>query len=653
MNEKFIEKQLKDMKNQIPMNKDLKKELRYNFSNKKTLKWKIPAAAVLAAAVFLITAMYMMQPDSLITKVNAASLKILSQVSFADIEGASGDPAEYNGTLYILVFGKGVYSHDSSGFHKIFDADASSMNISHDGKRLAFSDGNLKIFDIAERKETVLLKSDDFTYYEQPSWCPDGRHIIFVKKVIAPRETHGFEVKQLDIYEIELESKKINKLAEGSSPSYVKNHEAIIFEKENKVISKNLKDKTEKVVDSGRFPSVSPDGEYVAYVKTQRKESKISQNVSEAENIDDIWVSDINLQTKKRITSNFVNPQEISNAETIKNTSKLPTSIEKNGLYSYFNPKWSSDSKNLYVLKDNNVAQNMKLMRISFTDKKLTAEDTVRSFMQALVTRDEEFAKSLMKNPPSIMTVSNPHPVGYRILGSGQENGRDYVDAEIYSAYTAQPDFYFGKERYYLSPTPYGYMIDEVTGKSGGGTVRVSKDDKSVILQRESELVLFNIKDIPTDYLPQGKYRLASLALSEQNNTLIFTIQALQDASQKSSVKVLSYNINTSEFKMIDDIKNIGEKGNVGIASLVIDPSSNHAAVDLFSEDDPEFKTSVFVYDLSNNQKTDIKSLLKNTNPYAIHTRFWDEDGLELEIVTDGQTMSYSYKSASGKLESF
>lgn len=327
-------------------------------------------------------------------------------------------------------------------------------------------------------------------------------------------------------------------------------------------------------------------------------------------------------------------------------------SIYKSGIYSYYNPKWSSDSKSIYVLKNNNKSRNMKLMRISFTDRELTVEDTVANFIQALISREDDYAKSLMQNPPDLFTVSNPRIVGYKILKSSVENEKVCVEAEIYWAYTAQPDFQVLKQKFYLSPINSGYIIDEITTEDEL-VVGLSKDAQSVIMKKGVEQILFNVKDIPQIYLPEKNYRIASLAFNEEGNSLIFSIQVLGDDVQKSSVKVLAYDIGNKEFKFIDEVKNIKDKENVVIESLILDSAGRYAAIKLFSSDDPEFNTSVLVYDLMDNKKVDIRSLLKNTDMGSIHAKFWDKQVLILELTGEEQTMSYIYDPESGELKSF
>lgn len=186
------------------------------------------------------------------------------------------------------------------------------------------------------------------------------------------------------------------------------------------------------------------------------------------------------------------------------------------GRYSYYNPVWSSDSASVFVLKNTNAESGggMKLNRIDFSANKLAAGDTVRKFVQALVRRDDDFARSLMKNPPAILTVSNPHPVGYRVVQSGWEGSREFVDAEIYSAYTAQPDYYIAKARFYLTLAENGYIIERVDFREN---ISVTADEKgSVFLTKGNRKeLLFKDSDIPAQYTVKGKHRLASLAYSE------------------------------------------------------------------------------------------------------------------------------------------
>ncbi len=653
MDKNLIEEQMQTLKDHIKVNNDLKHELRASFSKKKKNKWKLSLVPAIAAVICLAFISFWTSPNVIVRHVNAAALKILNQVSFVDIGGANGDVAEYNGIVYSAVFGQGIYVYDSDGCREIYKGEANAISISPDGKKLAFSDGNINVFDIETSKKSVLLKGDDFTYYEQPSWSSDSKHIIYVKKVIQQLETHGFEEKESSICSINLESMDVSKLADGNSPSYAGEKQIIVFEKDGNIIRKNIEDGEEKIIDMGRFPSVSPDGEYVTYVKTIKNEKAISPKLTIEENIDNIWIADVNFETKKQLTRNFVDSENTDKDEITENNSDLPMSIYKSGLFSYYNPKWSSDSKSIYVLKNNNKSANMKLMRISFTDKELTQKDTVVNFIQALISREDDYAKSLMQNPPDMFTVSNPRVVGYKIIGSGSENGRDYVEAEIYWAYTAQPDFQMHKQKFYLSFLNSGYIIDEIKNEDEFA-VGLSKDAQSVIMHREEkEEILFNIKDIPSNYLPKGVYRIASLAFDEESSNLIFAIQALQDGANKSSVNVLSYDMHSMEFKLIDQVNDMAGNENVALESLIIDPTGSYAAIKLFSSEGDVFKTSVLVYDLKNNKKADVGSLLKNADISIIHSKFWDGNDLVLELVSKEQTMRYLYNPESEELKSF
>ncbi|HOV25813.1 MAG TPA: hypothetical protein PK566_05575 [Pseudobacteroides sp.] len=653
MDKNLIEEQMQTLKDHIKVNNDLKHELRSSFSKKKKNKWKLSLVPTIAAVICLAFISFWTSPNVIVRHVNAAALKILNQVSFVDIGGANGDVAEYNGIVYSAVFGQGIYVYDSDGCREIYKGEANAISISPDGKKLAFSDGNINVFDIETSKKSVLLKGDDFTYYEQPSWSSDSKHIIYVKKVIQQLETHGFEEKESSICSINLESMDVSKLADGNSPSYAGEKQIIVFEKDGNIIRKNIEDGEEKIIDMGRFPSVSPDGEYVTYVKTIKNEKAISPKLTIEENIDNIWIADVNLETKKQLTRNFIDSENTDEDQITENNSDLPMSIYKSGLFSYYNPKWSSDSKSIYVLKNNNKSANMKLMRISFTDKELTQKDTVVNFIQALISREDDYAKSLMQNPPDMFTVSNPRVVGYKIIGSGSENGRDYVEAEIYWAYTAQPDFQMHKQKFYLSFLNSGYIIDEIKNEDEFA-VGLSKDAQSVIMHREEkEEILFNIKDIPSNYLPKGVYRIASLAFDEESSNLIFAIQALQDGDKKSSVNVFSYDMHSMEFKLIDQVNDIAGNENVSVESLIIDPTGSYAAIKLFSSEGEEFKTSVLVYDLKNNKKADVGSLLKNADISIIHSKFWDGNDLVLELVSKEQTMRYLYNPESEELKSF
>lgn len=657
MAKKYLKDSLSSFKEQIPVNHDLKIKLRKSLGDKKHPVWLMRYAALVSAAALICLALFtnLLAP---IKKVNAAALKIANQISFVELgAGSSLGVAEYKGTIYMPVSGKGLFAYDKNGFYQLYDKEVNSVSVSGDGTKLILATPNgLSLYNLKTKKVGEILKGTDLVYYKDPSWSPDSKSIIYTKEVIESGETHGFKVVESGIYKFNMVSSQISKLADGNSPSFVLNTNTIVYEKENKIMLKNLKEGTETAIDNGRFPSVSPDGNYVAYVKTSRTEKKVSDSIIISTSLDNVWIADINLNSKKQVTTNI--PYHfIDENDWLKNLKPdtVPQHLEYNGKFSYYDPAWSSDSKSLFTLKNYNTSENsgnIRLMRIDFTNDKLSPDDTVEKFLQALVVRDEDYAKSLMITPPPILTLSNPHPVGYNILNSGIVEGKYYVDAEIYSAYTAQPDYSIKKSRFYLSPSENGYIINRVEDKNGIEVI--SEDNNAIVLIKdENKITLFKESDIPAAFLPSGKHRLASLAYNQKTDTLVFSIQAMQDKNQTASVNILSYTLSSKQFKLIDHIETINNKLNIGISNLIVDPQGRYVAVDLFSDDDNTFKGYTYIYNLMDNAKTELSSVFNHSDYETISTSYWEETTLIFKIGSNNQTMSFIYNPENTQINSF
>lgn len=473
--------------------------------------------------------------------------------------------------------------------------------------------------------------------------------------MIEPGETHGFTVKESGIYEMEVEGNRTSrKLAEGSYPSYVRGRKAIIYEREQQIMLQDLAEATEKVIDAGRFPAVSPDGQYVAYVKVSQQARQLGENASVTESLENLWIADVGLETSRQVTTNYVH-RFIDEQEWAKGLQpgSLPQVLGFTGAYSYYDPVWSSGGESIYVLKNNNVHGSMSLMRVDFSENSLSLQDTVRRFIQALVVRDDDYARSLLKEAPELLTISNPRQVGYRIVGHGKEGGQDYVEAEIYWAYTASPYYRIVKTRYYLSPGANGYLID--SSKEQGSIEVTSSDDGSVIITRNGEKeILFTAANIPAAYLPRGAYRISCLAYHETGGMLVFTIRAMEDQQARHPyLHLLTYDVHSKQFKLLDTLTAAAGKQGVGVTNLIIDNGGKYAALDLFTEEGKDYKSFTLVYDLSSGRKTDLRALLHNTAAGSLNTHYWDNEQLVFTVTSREQTVGFVYQPEQGTIASF
>jgi dipeptidyl aminopeptidase/acylaminoacyl peptidase len=135
-------------------------------------------------------------------------------------------------------------------------------------------------------------------------------------------------------------------------------------------------------------------------------------------------------------------------------------------------------------------------MKIKLGTQTLSPEEVVKKFLQAIIVRDEDFARVLMKNPPQIMTVSNP--------------------------------------------------IKDL------GTIEfIEKKGTFYKIENNIKTKLFDKGEIPKEILTDN-FNAATLTYSPKTNTIFFIMQT----DDRSQSRIISYDISKKEFKLIDSLKN-------------------------------------------------------------------------------------------------
>ncbi len=636
MDDKSMDLRLHRFRNTIPVNTTLKASLGKELLMAKKTEAKgsflrrTIAFCTVAAIALLFVWSCLKGPSGL----SAASLRVSNHVSFFDLGSGSGlGVSESNGTLYIPVSGQGVFAYDEKGFSEVYEGDVSWVRVSPDGTTLAFSScGSVSLFDLESSSVKAVLEGDDTTYYEEPSWSPDGKGLIFSRKVVEAADTHGFSVKAQDICTINLKTLETRILCEGSYPSHIKGTRSIVFERDGQIVIKDLKTGKERLVGPGRFPSSDPRGHLIAYVKEETSTRLLNQGAAVRESIQDIWIADVkNPDTRKQVTTNY--PHPVVDEEKWANSlqpSNTPQVLSVGGTYSYYNPVWSSDSGSLFALKNSESGGNMRVVRVDLSETAYSPEEVVRRFIQALIKRDEDYARSLMTEPGDFaLTLSNPRQVGYSLASTGTENGRLFVEGDVHWQYTALPYYQVVKSRYYLVDTPAGYLIDSIVEMQ---KVQVYEREGMVYLDDGAgKTPLFDVARIP-GVCPGD---LVSLAYHRATGNLFMVVNALGEQGTPS-LHLVVHNTHSGEFPGRFDLGT-----EIGASKLTVDSRGRYAALDLFSQGEREAKDGVYVADLLTGESDILRGFIESVGGDGASVSYWREGCLAFEIRKNDQAASY------------
>lgn len=650
MNEERLDGQTEHKEN-VPVKHQQKKEQHGQFKRKHRSKlWVIIAASAVVIALVISAFLFPDIYSSRKAAVSADSLKIATYASLVDLGKVNPNGqqilgiTEYNGTIYLNIADHGIFSYNSSGLQPVYDKETSWVKISPNGKMLVLADNNgLLTYDLQTKESRILVGNDNiYTYYEQPSWSPDGNSVLCIRKVFAQDESQRLILQESSICLVDRATSAVSVVASGSNASFAGNDHTLVYERENQIYLLDIESMEEKLLGEGRSPSVSPDGNLIVYNKGFMEKRDHGTNIWVEETIDDLWIADLaNFTASRKLTDNlpyhFIDENEW--AKGLEPTD-YPQVLFFLGQYNYFNPSWSSDSQNLYAVKISNADGEMRLMKVCFSEKALTNEDTVRNYLQALVLRDDDYARSLLsKKPEKPLTLSNPHPVGYRIIGSGTEEGKPYVDAELYLEYSGSAYFQQVTSRYLTGTLNDSPIIEQIRTI---GMMELFEKDGIVQLTRAKDSgeteKLFSLNDIPTDFGIGAESRINSIAYNQARNSIVMAVSTGGNEAETVTFKIIQYDISGKQFTLIDTLS-----GFAAVGDTLLSADGKYLAFNASSGSEENNETQAFIYDLESHAKQNISSLSGLTFEGSTSVNYWDENLLIFSLHTPKETVKLAY----------
>jgi hypothetical protein len=598
MDKEKVEGYLYELRDQLFVDQTLKEKLRNTYVMKRKKKiWRHTWLSGLSAAVLLLAVFF---GDFHTSQVKASSLNVSNAISFFDIgSGEITSFTHHNGSLYVSIKNKGIYQYNHKGLILVSEVVPDSFQFSPSGESLLISKGSdILILNINTLEQQEILKGNSKYSYSSPTWKNE-------QQIFATKQTGS----ELTIIEHDLRTKEDKVITAGSQPTFIEKEDKLVFEHNGNIMIRNVRNGKEQLVDKGNYPSVSKDGLYISYVK-------------DIDHFEDVWITELDVKTKKKVTSNPVG--------------RLSSN---RGVYQYMTPVWNIEEHEIYVLKKE-AELPPKIMKIKLSEKEISAKETVGQYLQALINRDDDYAKSMMEQPPEFLTFSNPHQIGYQILGSVAKENTVSVKAEVYWTYTANPYYQVSTYEFELVKKNNRFIINSVNELLNRQIVGTDSNEVQVIQGNELQ-TLFSFEEIPKEYISHENTRISAVVENPIDKAIIFSLQEYETIGRHSEVTILRYDWDTETFSLLSRIKATKGK-DVVMEQMSIDSTGQYLAADVFMKTD--YPTLILF---------DLKKGTEINRYHRAHSHFWQGEQLLMRVTTENNTLLYQFTPKTNRLKTF
>lgn len=357
--------------------------------NKRFFKYSLAAVVFTYSAVALSLNLHKIKSDNISFKKNEVKASILEvnekeQLPVLVAEGTYFTPClNSDGTKFLYSSGDDIFEMD------LIKNDITQLTVlgncynpvyyEKDNNIIAFArNDGIYLMDITKKSIKKIVESENpQVSFAKPNFTPEG-DIIYFKVTVLPREDgYGFTEKEPAIYKVSKDGKNEAKIIEGYNPLLVRDGKSLIYESGNDIFLMDLESKNKKLIDSGKYASLSNSGKYISYAKFEResepyKKVKGKKNLFIDKEYSNIVIANVDdVKDKYRLTKEEYENRE----EEIKSWASdiQETSTEQHFLVvskiAYFDSVWSKDDSELYVSVYNSDKGAFELVKFKVNKK--------------------------------------------------------------------------------------------------------------------------------------------------------------------------------------------------------------------------------------------------------------------------------------------